>query len=124
MTASQMAALRQELLAHLARIVRSVPQPDASDVAQENALQADPDDEAEMALLDELDGIIGELSDREAHLAEEMVAALERMRTGEYGLCVDCGQEISLARLQAVPWTLRCAVDQDLVDGNAHPPTM
>jgi DnaK suppressor protein len=118
MTASQLAALRKDLLTHLERIVRSVPPSDAQ-MSQQNRL--DPDDEAELALLDELDGIIGELNDREVHLAQELVAALERMRTGTYGRCVDCGQEIPLPRLHAIPWTLRCAEDQDRINGTAHP---
>jgi RNA polymerase-binding transcription factor DksA len=124
MTASELTVLRRALMTRLEAIVRSVPRPEASDVSQLNADEPDPEDDAEHALLDELDGIMGQLNDREAHLAEEMVAALERMRTGEYGLCVDCKQEIPFARLQAVPWTLRCALDQNLADGNAHAPTL
>ncbi|MBU3652202.1 MAG: TraR/DksA family transcriptional regulator [Limnohabitans sp.] len=35
-------------------------------------------------------------------------AALVRVREGTYGECVDCGQTISLARLQATPEAERC----------------
>jgi RNA polymerase-binding transcription factor DksA len=123
MTASQLTTLRQELMKHLARIVRSAPRP-AADDALAGSSPRDPDDEAEDALLDELDSISGELDDREAHLADEIVAALERMRTGEYGICVDCGQEIEVERLRAIPWTLRCAVDQSRFDEGARAPTL
>ncbi|MFP4213455.1 MAG: TraR/DksA family transcriptional regulator [Desulfohalobiaceae bacterium] len=34
--------------------------------------------------------------------------ALERMRSGEYGICESCGQEISAQRLQALPWATLC----------------
>lgn len=35
-------------------------------------------------------------------------AALVRVREGTYGGCIDCGQAISLARLQASPEAERC----------------
>lgn len=35
-------------------------------------------------------------------------AALGRMEAGEYGICVNCGEEISPARLDAVPHAARC----------------
>jgi DnaK suppressor protein len=34
--------------------------------------------------------------------------ALHRMSAGRYGSCLDCGLEIPLARLRAVPQTLLC----------------
>jgi DnaK suppressor protein len=35
-------------------------------------------------------------------------AALVRVREGTYGACIDCGQPIALARLQASPESERC----------------
>lgn len=34
--------------------------------------------------------------------------ALERMEEGTYGICVDCGEEINPARLEARPLSIRC----------------
>jgi DnaK suppressor protein len=34
--------------------------------------------------------------------------ALGRVRREEYGICMECGQAISKARLEAVPWTRWC----------------
>ena len=34
--------------------------------------------------------------------------ALARMDSGEYGTCVDCGQDIPTARLEARPLSVRC----------------
>jgi RNA polymerase-binding transcription factor len=34
--------------------------------------------------------------------------ALRRVRTGEYGWCVGCGNEINPKRLEAFPWTQFC----------------
>jgi DnaK suppressor protein len=38
-------------------------------------------------------------------------AALTRMDLGEFGLCIDCGNEISIDRLRALPFALRCQED-------------
>ena len=38
------------------------------------------------------------------------------MRDGTYGLCVGCEKEISLKRLQAVPWAARCVHCQEMED--------
>lgn len=35
-------------------------------------------------------------------------AALERIATGEFGICAVCGGAIGLKRLQALPWANRC----------------
>ena len=40
--------------------------------------------------------------------------ALERMEDGEYGVCVNCGQEVQPKRLEAVPWARYCITCQDL----------
>ena len=39
-------------------------------------------------------------------------AALARVHEGAYGLCLDCGDDITPARLQAVPTALRCMACQ------------
>lgn len=42
---------------------------------------------------------------------EEMAkisAALQRMNSGEYGLCRECGDEIALNRLEAYPYADEC----------------
>lgn len=48
------------------------------------------------------------------------------MRTDDYGICIDCGREIPYARLRQVPWTLRCATDEEAREerGHEHRPTM
>lgn len=39
--------------------------------------------------------------------------ALERIKSDEYGLCQDCGEEISPKRLKAVPWAEYCIYCQE-----------
>ncbi len=44
----------------------------------------------------------------EEHLADEIEAALARVRQGTFGQCEDCRQPIAKVRLGAVPYTRWC----------------
>jgi DnaK suppressor protein len=48
------------------------------------------------------------IRDRERKLITKIQAALKRIDNGEYGICDECGEEISLARLKARPVTTLC----------------
>lgn len=39
--------------------------------------------------------------------------ALERLRLGQYGLCVACHEEVEQKRLEAVPWARHCIECQE-----------
>ena len=39
--------------------------------------------------------------------------ALARLESGDYGTCIDCGQAIPPARLQAQPFAVRCVACQE-----------
>ncbi|MCC6263277.1 MAG: TraR/DksA C4-type zinc finger protein [Bryobacterales bacterium] len=56
--------------------------------------------------------------DRESRLLREVRAALKRIDEGSYGICVYTGEEISLKRLEAVPWTAFCIQAQEMFDKN------
>jgi DnaK suppressor protein len=45
--------------------------------------------------------------------------ALQRIKAGTYGKCVDCGRQIEEDRLDAVPWTPYCIEDQKRHDQDA-----
>ncbi len=54
-------------------------------------------------------------------------AALKRIESGQYGLCIDCGVDIPTARLHANPTSLRCVACQDKAEqakGGVVPPSM
>jgi RNA polymerase-binding transcription factor DksA len=48
--------------------------------------------------------------------SEQAAAALERMRNGEFGVCIECGDEITAARLAAKPEATLCLDCQTLKD--------
>src|SRR3989442_7862174 len=48
-------------------------------------------------------------------------AALDRLSEGEYGTCVECGEEISPARLRAMPEVQTCVRCQDRIERLRRP---
>lgn len=51
--------------------------------------------------------------DRHVRELRDIEAAFERVRIGEYGVCIDCGVDIGFARLQAYPTARRCIACQE-----------
>ena len=45
--------------------------------------------------------------------------ALTRIRHEKFGVCAECGQAISKARLEAVPWARRCRDCKDRQDSGS-----
>ena len=42
--------------------------------------------------------------------------AMELLASGEYGICLDCGETINPKRLEAIPWTTLCVSCQEAHD--------
>jgi RNA polymerase-binding protein DksA len=67
-----------------------------------------PRDLADAASGNSLEGsVIAESSQSRIRL-RLIELALERIRSGAFGACADCGAAIGLRRLQAIPWTSHC----------------
>jgi DnaK suppressor protein len=48
------------------------------------------------------------LEEHDVRLLEAIDAALQRIETGTYGKCVNCGAQIPEERLEAMPWATLC----------------
>ncbi|SRR5258708_2185801 len=55
-------------------------------------------------------------SNNERQLLQMVESALQRLREGQFGACVNCGEEINAKRLEAVPWTRYCIGCQEKVE--------
>jgi len=53
------------------------------------------------------------LDERESAELRLLDAALERIKAGTYGQCIDCGEPIPAARLHAAPEAPRCLACQE-----------
>jgi len=65
-------------------------------------------DFAEQATEEEGSEVLKGLETNALHEAEQIQAALERMAAGSYGECIKCGDNISPARLEAIPFATTC----------------
>ncbi|MDE2321357.1 MAG: TraR/DksA family transcriptional regulator [candidate division NC10 bacterium] len=50
---------------------------------------------------------------QQQQLLAQIDAAIQRHKTGTYGRCAGCSEEIPLPRLQALPFAQRCAACQE-----------
>ena len=57
---------------------------------------------------------------RDWHTAILVSEALERISTGEYGVCAECDEPISERRLNAIPWAKFCIRCQEKADSKQN----
>ena len=74
------------------------------------------------------DDVLTTLSESARREVMQIDAALGRMDEGRYGVCIDCGEEIPVERLRALPFTLRCQDDEEererAIRGNTPRPSL
>ena len=76
----------------------------------ESALEEEPDDDFEERAVERKDDEVLEGLGHAGALEIRMIrAALDRIKDGTFGYCVNCGREIAEARLDLVPHAARCA---------------
>ena len=55
-------------------------------------------------------------SNNERNLLQMVESSLDRIRQGNFGQCISCGEEINSKRLEAVPWTRYCINCQEKME--------
>ncbi|MBI3895327.1 MAG: TraR/DksA family transcriptional regulator [Acidobacteria bacterium] len=73
----------------------------------------DPFDSADWAEKTHEEWIFLQKNNIEVALLREIEGALERLRDGTYGACLDCGMPMSRKRLEALPWARYCVTCQE-----------
>jgi DnaK suppressor protein len=68
----------------------------------------DSPDEMDMALAESNLSFAGRIRERESKLLGKIEETLERLDQGDYGDCVNCGEEIGVKRLVARPVATLC----------------
>lgn len=88
-----------------------------STLAEDMALDAnDLPDEMDLASSEYLQSFQFRLRGREKVFLEKIDRALGKIAQGDFGICDECGEEISVKRLEARPETtlcIRCKEDQE-----------
>ncbi|MBU1220194.1 TraR/DksA C4-type zinc finger protein [Myxococcota bacterium] len=97
---------RNKLLEMVKNQLKSDISLDRNEMADENDLAS-----SEYLLSFEL-----RIRDREKYLLRKIEDALERLDTGDFGVCESCGEDIAVPRLKARPVTtmcIRCKEEQE-----------
>jgi DnaK suppressor protein len=78
------------------------------DVRNEGSKERDVLDQGESSEVDIQEDIELALIQMKSETLNKIHAALRRLEDGSYGDCFECGDEISEARLRALPFAVRC----------------
>lgn len=76
-------------------------------------------DEMDLASSEYLQSFTFRLRGREKVFLDKIEKALRKIEDGSFGICEDCGEEISIKRLEARPETtlcIRCKEDQERME--------
>lgn len=76
-------------------------------------------DEMDLASSEYLQSFTFRLRGREKVFLDKIEKALRKIEDGSFGICEECGEEISIKRLEARPETtlcIRCKEDQERVE--------
>ncbi len=73
----------------------------------------DPADQAVVSYQKELLFSQGTVGHQQLTLVKE---AIRRLKDGEFGECLHCGNEIGIKRLEAVPWSRYCISCQEKIE--------
>ncbi|MBI3600634.1 MAG: TraR/DksA family transcriptional regulator [Nitrospinae bacterium] len=60
--------------------------------------------------------LILQLGEREREQLKEVDESLEMIESGEYGLCVECGEDIPEKRLELIPYAKLCITCKEKVE--------
>jgi DnaK suppressor protein len=118
-----MAALSPSQIAQLAKKLNAQYQALLSEVREElensgdqhriDLLNSEPGDIGDESLATALADFNMERLNRHIQEMQDIEAALQRIKNGEYGVCIECGDDVGFSRLQAYPTAKRCIVCQE-----------
>ncbi len=113
MNKTQLKKFRKLLEEKRDEIVRRAQQTLSEDMALDSA---ELPDEMDLASTEYLQSFTFRLRGREKHFLSKIQNAIEKIDQDEFGNCEECGEEISLKRLEARPETslcIRCKEEQE-----------
>ncbi|MHB1076436.1 TraR/DksA family transcriptional regulator [Thiobacillus sp.] len=76
-------------------------------------LNSEPGDAGDESMANALADFNLTVLDRHIDGMRDIESAEQRIKNGEYGVCIDCGNEVGFTRLQAYPTAKRCIVCQE-----------
>jgi DnaK suppressor protein len=113
LTPSQVEHYRRILIARRSELAEETARAESAAVDQDDLGHFDTGDRATADVAKE--DLLQEAG-RDSEQLGQIEAALVHIGQGTYGICDDCGEEIPVSRLDAVPWALLCVKDQEISD--------
>ena len=112
---SQLKQLSKELNDQYQTLLREVRNEleNSGDQHRIDLLNSEPGDSGDESMANALADLNVAIVDRQVQELRDIEAAFQRIKDGEYGVCVDCGNEVGFTRLQAYPTAKRCIVCQE-----------
>ena len=112
---SQLAQLTQKLNEAYQVLLREVREEleNSGNQHRIDLLNQEPGDSGDESLANALADFNLAILDRHIDGMRDIEAALQRIKNGEYGVCIDCGEEVTFPRLMAYPTAKRCIVCQE-----------
>lgn len=113
MKKSDLKRFRQILEEKKATVIQRAQETMAQDMTLD---QAELPDEMDLASSEYMQSFTFRLRGRERVFLHKIDKALKKMDDGEFGVCEECGEEISVKRLEARPETelcIKCKEDQE-----------
>jgi RNA polymerase-binding protein DksA len=83
------------------------------DLHRADLLNNEPGDSGDESMASSLADLNVARLDRQIEDLRDIEAAFGRINRGEYGTCIDCGEDIGFSRLQAYPTAKRCIQCQE-----------
>ena len=112
---SQLEQLTRKLKQDYQRLLGEVREEleNSGDQHRIDLLNSEPGDTGDESLANALSDFNLAILDRHIDGIRDIEAALQRIREGSYGVCVDCGDDVGFTRLRAYPTAKRCIVCQE-----------
>jgi DnaK suppressor protein len=77
-------------------------------MSQEQFSDGQVQDPADQAIASTMESLQSSLQETELNRYKTIVRAIQKIEDGSYGMCIDCGNEISEKRLLSFPEAARC----------------
>ncbi|MCA1978652.1 MAG: TraR/DksA family transcriptional regulator [Thiobacillus sp.] len=115
LTSSQLDELTALLKSHYREMQREVRAEleNSGEQHRIDLLNREPGDSGDESLATALADLNASRFESHIQALADIEAALQRVKSGDYGVCTDCGSEVGYARLKAYPTAKRCIVCQE-----------
>ena len=113
MDAKQIKATRLQLASEYKTLIKAI---NRNRVAAKEIQHENTEDEGDLATMSHNKELLYNLHEGDYARLKSIQQALNALDRGQYGECINCGEDINEKRLAAVPWATLCIVCQETTE--------